>query len=55
MYILQLHPELLSQTPGTRDEDGAALEVILAVGALGEEGEVVRDAGRRLDECRLKE
>ena len=55
MYILQLHAELLAQAPGAGDEDGATLEVVLAVGALGEEGEVIGDARRGLDGFGLKE
>ena len=53
--FFELHAELLAQTPGAGDENGAALQVVFAVSALGEEGEVVGDAGRRLDEYRMKE
>ena len=55
MDILELHAELLAQAPGARDEDGAALQVVFAVGALGEEREAIGDAARGLDGCRSKE
>ena len=48
MDILELHAELLAQAPGARDEDGAALEVVLAVGAFGEEREVIGDAAKEM-------